>query len=305
MRLPWSRLITAAGVAMLAYFAVRFPWSAAARSLEHASLPIVLAVVAVNLLSLLAKGGAWHVLLRRRATTSLGAALGATIIGAAVGSLGPSIAGEVARLRHVVGRRGATLGEALSAVVASRVLEAVALLALVCVYVIVTPAPWLRDIRVAAPALLGVAIVVTRPAISGWISRRLPPAAGAAVSSWCTALQHPGTALATGLSALNWLLQWSAYAGAALAVGLPHAPALGLGAMVASNIAGAARLTPGNIGVLQAAFALAAAPLGIDSAGAVAASIVLQAAQVLPVLAAGALITVRWPRRQRAAETPA
>ena len=62
-----AALLSVVGVVLLAWFALHFPWAAAGRAIERASLPLVLLVVAANLLSLVAKAAAWGVLLRRRA----------------------------------------------------------------------------------------------------------------------------------------------------------------------------------------------------------------------------------------------
>ncbi len=292
-----TRLLTAvlsvAAVVLLAWFALHFPWAAAARAIERASLPLALCVVVANLLSLVAKAAAWGVLLRRRArpgshAPTLRDAVAATVVGAAVGSLGPSVAGEAARLRFIVGRGGVTLGAGLSAVVAARLLEAVSLLAVLALAgPVLPPSPWIHVARIAAPLLIALAFAVSRPPVIEALSARLPGGPRRALLRWTAELREPGVAAALAFSTLNWLLQWLAYAGAAAAVGVPRAGALGLTALLLANLGGALRPTPGNVGVLQAAFALAASVSGVSAVGAVAASLLLQAAQILPVLAAG------------------
>lgn len=292
-----KRLITAllgvVGVVLLVWFALRFPWAAAGRAIERASVPLVLFVVVANLLSLVAKAAAWGVLLRRGAKPGVRApalrdTVAATIVGAAVGSLGPSVAGEAARLRFIVGRGGVTLGAGLSAVVASRVLEAVSLLAVLTLAgPVLPPSAWTGVARVAAPLLLALAFALSRPRLLQLLAAWLPAGPRRALLRWAAELAEPGVAAALGFSALNWLLQWLAYAGAAVAVGVPRAGLLGLAALLLANVGGALRPTPGNVGVLQASFALAASVSGVSAVSAVAASLLLQAAQILPVLAAG------------------
>jgi uncharacterized membrane protein YbhN (UPF0104 family) len=299
-----SVLLAAAGFGLLAWFGARFPWSAAFRSVEAASLPLLGVVAVANLLSLAAKGAAWQVLLQRHARPQMAEAVSATIVGAAVGSLGPSVAGEAARLRLIVGRGGVTLGGGLSTIVGVRILEAVALLAALSVAgVALPPSPYTTPLRVAAPLLFALTVLVSRPRGLRWIAGRRPPAGAAGVDRWAATLSGRGTAGAVLLSGLNWLLQWAAYAGAGLAVSLPHAGAIGFAALLLCNLGGAARLTPGNIGVLQAAFAVAAAPFGARAGPALAASLVLQAAQILPVIAAGLAILASTGRER--AETVA
>jgi len=305
MKRAASALIAAAGIALVGWFALHFPWGAIVRSAEGASLPLLGVVAAANLLSLVAKGAAWQLLLRRHARPRLPDAVAATIVGAAVGSLGPSVAGEAARLRFVVGRRGVTVGNGLSTVVAARLLEAVALLVVLSVAgIALPPSRWTSFLRVAAPILLAVTAVMAQPRVLRALADRLP-AARNLLHRWAATLGDRGTAGALVLSGLNWLLQWAAYAGAGFAVSLPHAGAVGFAALLLCNLGGAARLTPGNIGVLQASFALAAAPLGAGAAGALAASLLLQAAQVLPVIGAGLAIIASTARARQRAETVA
>jgi uncharacterized membrane protein YbhN (UPF0104 family) len=299
-----SVLLATAGLALLGWFAARFPWAAALRSVEGASLPLLGAVAVANLLSLVAKGAGWQILLQRHARPQMADSVSATIIGAAVGSLGPSVAGEAARLRFIVGRGGVTLGGGLSTIVGARILEAVALLAVLSVAgMALPPSPYTASLRLAAPVLLALTAVVSQPRILRSMAHRLPPAAGSVLQRWATTLGGRGTAGAVLLSGCNWFLQWAAYTGAGLAVSLPHARAIGFAALLLCNVGGAARLTPGNIGVLQASFALAAAPFGAGAAPALAASLVLQAAQVLPVIAAGLAILASTGRER--AETVA
>lgn len=300
MRRASSVLLAAAGLALLGWFAVRFPWAAALRSVEGASLTLLGVVAVANLLSLVAKGAAWQILLQRHARPQTAEAVSATIVGAAVGSLGPSVAGEAARLRFIVGRGGVTLGGGLSTIVGARILEAVALLAVLSVAgVALPPSPYTSLLRLAAPVLLALTIVLAQPRILRSMAGRVPPAAGSVLQRWAATLGGRGTVGAVLLSVLNWFLQWAAYAGAGLAVSLPHARAIGFAALLLCNLGGAARLTPGNIGVLQASFALAAAPFGAAAGPALAASLVLQAAQVLPVIAAG-LAIIASSGRERA-----
>ena len=304
MRRAASVLLATTGIALLGWFALRFPWAAALRSVEAASLPLLGVVALANLVSLVAKGAAWQLLLRRHARPQMADAISATLVGAAVGSLGPSVAGEAARLRFIVGRGDVTLGAGLSTVVGVRILEAVALLAVVSAAgIVLPPSPWTHLLRLTAPVLLAATAVLSRPRVLRSIADRIPPGAADVLRRWGATLGDRGTAGALLLSALNWLLQWAAYAAAALAVSLPHAAAIGFTALLLCNLGGAARLTPGNIGVLQASFALAAAPFGAGAAGAVAASLLVQAAQVLPVIAAGLAIVASTARGRERAET--
>jgi uncharacterized membrane protein YbhN (UPF0104 family) len=93
------------------------------------------------------------------------------------------------------------------------------------------------------------------------------------------------------LSVVNWLGQWLTYQLVFVASGLPVPPVASFLALVASNAGLLLRLTPGNVGVMQGAIALVLLPFGIPADRAVVAGLVLQAVQVLPVLALALLLT--------------
>jgi len=93
------------------------------------------------------------------------------------------------------------------------------------------------------------------------------------------------------LAVANWITQWVCYDLVLRAAGI-HLPVVAsLTALLAVNIGGLGRLTPGNIGVTQAALVAALLPFGVGAKRALAAGLALQAIQVLPVLglAAGVL----------------
>jgi uncharacterized membrane protein YbhN (UPF0104 family) len=77
-----------------------------------------------------------------------------------------------------------------------------------------------------------------------------------------------------------------------------HLPVVAsLTALLAVNIGGIGRLTPGNLGVTQAAMVAALLPFGVVADRAVAAGVALQAIQVLPILAlAASVVGVRGLR---------
>jgi uncharacterized membrane protein YbhN (UPF0104 family) len=120
---------------------------------------------------------------------------------------------------------------------------------------------------------------------------------------WLSPL-HLLAPLAFGAAA--WGLQWATYYCSAAATHVAVTPSSSLLALLLSNLGGLFRLTPGNVGVVQAAMVLGLSPAGVPAAQAVAAGLVLQAVQVLPVLAIGIAILgpygVREVLFRRAAE---
>jgi uncharacterized membrane protein YbhN (UPF0104 family) len=102
------------------------------------------------------------------------------------------------------------------------------------------------------------------------------------------------------LGVANWALQWLAYHGSIVAVGIAAPPGAALAALVAANLGGVLRLTPGNVGVLQAAIVMGLLPFGVHADQALAAGLALQAAQVVPTIAAGVAVAGRSALRPRA-----
>ncbi len=56
-------------------------------------------------------------------------------------------------------------------------------------------------------------------------------------------------------------------------------------ALIAANVGGLLRVTPANVGVMQAALVGALVPFGVSAEQAIAGGVALQAIEVLPVLA--------------------
>ena len=100
-------------------------------------------------------------------------------------------------------------------------------------------------------------------------------------------------ALPLFLALVNWAAQWATFGLVIASLHLPDALPASFAALVVTNLAGMWRLLPGNVGIFQAAMALALAPFGVAAESAVAAGLALQAIQVIPVLALGAGV-VGW-----------
>lgn len=293
-----SMTIMAAGIVLLAYFAWRFPWAHTASVLGTADAGWLVVAALLNMLSLAAKGGSWHLLMRGSARGRLGVATAATFIGAAVGSFGLSVAGEAARLRYVTARTRVALGAAIGAIVASRAVEAVALLALIAAgSSLLGAAPWAHTLRAGALVVLALVALLSSRTVLMPVARRLPVRFQSLAGRWLGAARAHETRGALALALLNWLAQWGAYYAACRAILLPAAATLSLTALVLANVGGVLRLTPGNVGVLQAAFALAAIPHDVPSTRAVAAALLLQAVQIIPVVATGIVLVRLSPAR--------
>ena len=282
-RRAWVTLavcIIACGLAV--QFGMNFPWAQTMDALSDADWTLLAGAGLVNILSLMAKAGAWHLLLRRLAPIRAVTAQVATLIGAAVNSISISVSGEAARAQAAGSRDGVPFGVAAASLVASRVVEALGLVVFLGVVLLMLPMwPGARSMGLI---LVGVAVAVT----AGY---HLLPRRGwhpalvrlAATGPW-------GLAAPVALATLNWVLQWLTFHWSFVATGAVVTPAVSLAALVMANVAGILRLTPGNIGVLQGSLVLGMRAFEIPAANALAAGLALQAVQVIPVLMIGMAI---------------
>lgn len=279
-RRAWIGVVVAAiAIGFGLRFGLTFPWARTVEALDDADWLLLAAAAGVNLVSLAAKGAAWHLLLRRATPIRASTAQAATFIGAAVSCISVSVSGEAARAKVAGTRDGVSLGNAATSLVMTRVVEALGLIAFLSVVLVVTP-PW-QGARPVGLALAGVAVAVT-------LSYHVVPG-----HRWHPLLarmapfDRGGLAAPAALASVGWLAQWLTYHWSIVATHAAIVPAVSLTALVAANIAGILRLTPGNIGVTQGSLILGMRAFEVPAAKALAAGLALQAVQMLPVLAIG------------------
>ncbi len=293
--------IAAVSAAFAVRFTTRFPWASTAAALRDADWLLLAAAGLASLASMVAKGWAWHLLLRPAWPHRWGDAQAATLVGAAVSTVSVSVSGEAARLQTLAGRREPPLGSAVSSVVWSRITEALALAVFLAASLAVQPpGPWVRGVRIGAAAVLGLVALLW--VSGGW--RRLMaclPARWQRVTGVGSTTGTPALAGPVALGVANWGLQWLAYHWSIVAVGIAAPPGAALAALVAANLGGILRLTPGNVGVLQAAIVMGLLPFGVEADRALAAGLALQAVQVVPIILAAVAIAGRAVFRAPAA----
>jgi uncharacterized membrane protein YbhN (UPF0104 family) len=261
------------------HFGFTFPWAQTVDALSEADWILLAGAGLINILSLMAKGSAWHLLLRRLTPIRAMTALVATLLGAAVNSISISVSGEAARAQSAGARDGVPFGLAAASLVASRVVEAMGLVVFLAVVLMMLPMwPGARSIGFV---FAGVAIAVT-------LGYYLLPR-----GRWHPALARMastgpgGLAAPVALATLSWMIQWLTYHWSFVATGAAVTPAVSLAALVMANIAGLLKLTPGNIGVMQGSLVLGMRAFEMPPANALAAGLALQAVQVIPVLLIG------------------
>ncbi len=312
--LRWA--LRAIGLAVTAYagWALwRFPWGDAGAALGHANWGFLAVAVVATVLSVLARGWEWHLLLLPAAENRLWTAERASLLGAAVGNVSVSVAGEGARVKYIADRDGVPPGLATAAVVWSRFLQMAAGLALVVVV------PYFTDIPARMQAAHTVASVLLAAGLCLYLFRSRIPS-GLPVPAFVRRpldamrtihREGPKIPAALALACVHWAMQYAAYHLVLLSSGIDAGFAATFAAVVIANVAWLLRFTPGNIGVMQGSIALALLPFGVDPARAVVASLILQAVQLLPLIPIAALavglhhFTAVFGGTQEAHEQPA
>jgi putative heme transporter len=281
-------LLGLVSAALAVRFALRFPWAGTFDAIADADWRLLTAASVMNLASLGAKGWAWDLLLRPAAPHRWQTAQAGTFVGAAVNSVSVSVSGEAARIQLAASRDGVPIGAAIWSLVWCRVLEAVALVIFLAAALTMIPTDgWLARMKIGAWAILAVLALLTVFGVWPRLAALLPAA-------WRPRLQGPTGALKPSrlvaplaLGVVSWAAQWVTYHWAVVATHVSTSAAVSLVALVMANIGGIFRLTPGNVGVLQASLVLGMLAFHIPEDQALAAGLTLQAVQVFPVIAVG------------------
>jgi uncharacterized protein (TIRG00374 family) len=295
-RLRW--LGTAAAVALLLVAARSVAWSETWEAMRGASLPLLLLAAAVNGTSLLVRGTRWWVFLRSIGAPSLGVAVRGAVVGSGLNNVLPANGGEAARVVLVARSAGVSSATVLATLALDRLVELLSGMALLVMAPLVAPLPalldrWREHAAVALAAGLVVCALLAREAparqarqvaSTAWHSR-----VRAYVARFVAGLRGLPTpkrlGSAVGLSLVAWAGQLATYHLAARAVGLPATLPMTMAALLAVNVAFLVQATPGNVGIFQLVYALIMTAFGLSHHTAVAAAVLIQALQIIPVTA--------------------
>jgi len=303
-------VLAALAITLLTAAARSVAWSATFGAIRRASLPVLLAAAAVNALSLLLRGTRWWVFLRPAGAPSLGVALRGAIVGSGLNNVLPANGGEAARVVLVARSAGISSATVLAALALDRLMELLSAIGLLLAAPLVAPLPasldrWREHAAIALAVGLGVCLILTRQAPSdathraegSWHSRGRAYASRffAGIRALPTA---PRLASALGLSLLAWAGQLATYHLGARAVGLPVTLGASTAAMLAVNAAFLVQATPGNVGVFQLMYALVMTAFGLPRDAAVAAALLIQALQVVPITTLALLFAPELATRQ-------
>ena len=293
----WTAGIGAVIVAGAMFF--RFPWQHTSEILQNVDPALLTAALLVNLVSPFAKGWAWHLLLKPVAPNRWRVAQEANLIGTAVNTLAAGVAGEAVRISMIMKRDAVPFRPALLSVAWSRAVEGLGL----ALFLVLAPfalhlSQTLRGLQIGAGVGLIAVLVLSRfrgwEELIAWLPATLRGGATElAAMSWGGRLIAP-----TALALLSWAAEWATYHLTLLAVHLPVSYAASFTALIAVNLGGVIRITPANVGVMQAAMVGALLPFGIAAEQAVAGGLALQAIEVIPILAL-ALAVAGWTGLKR------
>jgi len=302
--LHWA--VPIATVLLLALFARKVDWAHAWSAITHAD-PLLLGVATIaNLGTLVVKGIRWSLFLDAVGIRGTGQALRTTFAGHALNNVLVANGGDAVRVAATARNSKVSSATVLATLAIDKLCDLVSYATLFAIAAIWLPLPpqlarW-RTAALIAVVVMGIALgglVLWRPKHShgeGLVAaeqrllerarnywRRLT----ATSAELATARR---LAIAVGLSFVSWAGQWATFHYAAHAASFPTTPADSLLALLVVNLSFVVRLTPGNVGVFQLLYALAATSTGLDKDSAVAVGFLISLIQYIPVTIIGLLL---------------
>ena len=301
--------LTAGIVVLLVMFGRSIDWQHTWTHIRTASPGVLTIAVLLNIVSILVKGVRWWVFLVPVSPAPLGLVMRATIAGAGLNDIVVANGGDVARgvlIARVGSTRGATNVATLAVERLFDVICYVLLLAFAGLFLTLPQALaiWTYPAGFALAALIAFLIFLLRaPAQSGTAvdAKVVDGSRPSLMSRVKTQVLHfaaavrevssaPRFAAALVLSLISWLTQWYCYHFAAVAAGVPISQTGSLACLLAVNLGLIIRATPGNVGFFQFVYALTAAAFGVNKEAAVGGAILIQAVQMIPVVALGIIL---------------
>jgi glycosyltransferase 2 family protein len=298
-------LLTAVILAFLVVFARTIDWTAAWSSMRHASLPLLVAAIGVNFLSICLKGVRWWLFLRPAGVPSFALALRATIAGAGLNNVLVANGGDAARVVFVSRATGVRSSTILATLALERMFDAVGFVVLLVFGITFFELPhalekWRRPaeaLLVVIAALLIWFVYTARNIKPEHVPERRAKARTfwGRVRRYLSGFAESTRSLATGprflgalvLSMLSWAGQFATFALAAAAAHVTMRYSASLAGLLAINLGLLIRATPGNVGFFQFVYALTAEQFGIARDDAIAVSLLIQTLQIIPTTIVG------------------
>ena len=318
----WLRIVfVVAVVGLLVIFARKIDWHHAWVSIRGADPRWIAAALVANILSIVLKGIRWWVFLRAIGVDRPLLSQRATLAGAGLNNILVANGGEAARVVFVARAANAPASAVLATLAIERLFDLIGYAILLAAGTVLLPLP---------PALArwrwpAVAAVVVAFAALAWFARRARGRADAGAAALAAddetpvsgfrararrATEHFGEAFAASaslgrfaaavlLSLGAWMLQLATFAWTAHSARLDLPLAGHLATLLTVNLGFLVRVTPGNVGFFQLAYAVAAVPFGADRDEAIAVSLLIQTLQVIPVTLLGVALAPEFIFRRR------
>lgn len=313
----WVRWLLLIGtVVLLAIFARSVDWTRAWDAIVQAD-PALLGVATVaNLASLAVKGVRWWLFLDAADVPGVGQAVRATLAGAALNNVLIANGGDAARVAAMARRGNVSSAAVLATVAVDRFCDLVTYGVLFAFAAWTFPLPAELD-RWRVPGLVALGAAAVLGAVLVWrsSSRHTERSEDASsdrarmvsrAASYWRRLIETSTSVATRarmavaivLSLAAWAGQWATFHYAAHAAAFPMTSADSLVALLVVNASFLVRLTPGNVGVFQVLYVLAATAAGLDKTAAVAVAFLIQLIQYVPVTLVGLVLAPSLAKRE-------
>jgi phosphatidylinositol alpha-mannosyltransferase len=292
--------------AMVALAATKINITEASSALSHASIAWVIVSALSVAAAFFARSESWFSALRTAlpdCAIERPAVARSLMIGVAASTVAPARAGEAVRTllmsRRIGGGRCTTV---IGTVVAQTICNVVALALLAVIVVTSSSTRGLHlatvGIAVATPILIVLALAAltrllrtiwpsTHPHRAGpiaragcWLQRQMSGAGrGLKMFAKPSTIAHAG-----GFQLLAWALQCFACFAAMQALHLHTSPAAAAAILLAINLAAVVPVTPGNVGLFQAACIAVLTPLGVNAGDALAYGLLLQGIEIVVAL---------------------
>ena len=236
----------------------------------------------------------------------------ATFAGAALNNVLVANGGDAARVAALARRTSTSSAAVLATLVVDRTCDLIAYIGLFVVAAFGLPVPAaLEKWRVSGVvALIGVLVILS---FIAWRANQpatqqtgAGPGKASRMRAYWNQLAATTGAVSTPsrlgfavvLSFIAWAGQWATFHYSAVAAGFASSESTSLLALLLVNASFLIRLTPGNVGVFQLLYTLAATSAGLDRDDAVAVAFLVQVIQYIPVTVIGLLLApslVRGP----------
>ncbi|CAN5587015.1 hypothetical protein BH09GEM1_BH09GEM1_20650 [soil metagenome] len=308
-------------IALLVVFATKVNWHNIWASIRTTSRSMLLAAALVNIASIAVKGVRWWIFLRPIGANSLSLAMRATFAGAGLNNVLVANGGEAARVVFVSRSAHITSAKVVATLALERLFELVGyvvLLSLAATFLDLPP-------QLEKAKYFSVPLLIAMGVLLVWLVKRpevIEAVAGPKPGSWQGRLKQYGSrfigtigTVSSGprfiaallLSVLAWALQVATYQMTAEAAHFPMTTVATIAALLLVNLGFLFRLTPGNVGIFQTAYATAAVAFGLDQNQAIAVALLIQAQQILPVTLLGVALAPEFifkAQKRRSADAP-